>query len=221
MRAHLLGRAESEPPRASIDVLRWSDEREAATVLACAFLNDPLVTAICSVLAPERARRIWWSFRVAVRAHCLSGQPAWTISGDDGRVVGVVLVTRPRSPLHPPRSDTLFALRGFMHLGARALLRGVQAARAIAAQAPSRPFTYLRTLGVHPAVQSRGLGSRLVEQVLRTASDALPVYLETAKEQNLSFYTHLGFERVGEFRCLDVCVWRLLRPARSATRSAP
>jgi len=211
--ARSASQAESQPAISSVGVLRWQDERDAAEVLACAFLDDPLVMAICSAPDMERQRRIWWSFRVAVRGHSLSGQPAWTITGATGKVVGVVLVTRPRPLMHPRRSDALFALRGFMHLGARSVLRGIKAARTIALQAPSPPFTYLRTLGVHPAFQGSGLGSRLVEQVIRTASAALPLYLETAKEQNLTFYARHGFERVGDFRCLGIRVWRLLRPA--------
>lgn len=198
----------------SVNVLRWEDEREAAGVLARAFIDDPLVMAICPVPARERQRRMWWSFRVAVRSHYLARQPAWSIVGSNAIPIAVVLVTRSHAPIQP-RPDVAFALRGFAHLGLAASLRGFRAAQTIAAHAPLHPFTYLRTLGVDPHSQGRGLGSQLVEWVVRAAPVGLPVYLETAKEENLGFYARHGFMCVGDFRCLGVPVWRLVRPGRT------
>jgi ribosomal protein S18 acetylase RimI-like enzyme len=161
-----------------------------------------------------------WSFRVAVRSHCLARQPAWTVVDADGTPLGVVLVTRSRLSVQP-RSDLLFTHRGLRHIGARFALRGLKAAQIIASHAPPEPFTYLRTLGVDPEHQRGGVGSRLVEQVIRASPLALPVYLETAKEQNLSFYKRHGFEPAGEFDCLGVPVWRLLRPAADSAAVSP
>ena len=203
----------------TVSVLRWEDERQAAGVLARAFLDDPLVTAICPAPAPERQRRMWWSFRVAVRSHYLARQPAWSIVGSDAMPVAVVLVTRSHSPVQP-RPDWIFGLRGLAHIGFGASVRGFRAAQIIAAHAPPQPFTYLRTLGVDPESQGRRLGSQLVEWVVRGAPAGLPVYLETAKEQNLGFYARHGFTCVGDFRCLGVPVWRLVRPGRTPGRDA-
>lgn len=210
-----------------ISPLRWRDEQSVAALLARAFLDDPLVMAICSAPAPQRRQRMGWSFRVALRSHCLAGQPAWLITGAAGEPLGVALVTRaspePRVPVSaqgPPPSDLAFTLRGLVHVGLRAGWRGLKAARVIAAQAPPGPFTYLRTLGVDPDWHGRGLGSRLVEQVVRTAPSRFAVYLETAKEQNLTFYARHGFACAGEFRCLGVPVWRLIRVANHPLRPA-
>jgi ribosomal protein S18 acetylase RimI-like enzyme len=197
-----------------IAVLRWEHEQQAAAVLARAFVDDPLVIAICNLPALERRKRMQWGFRVALRSHCLAAQPAWAIMDSAAAPGGVVLVTRARAPAQAvAQSDLLFTLRGFWHIGLRAGLRGFRAAQLIAVQAPPEPFTYLRTLAVDPELQGRGLGSRLVEQVLRAAPISLPVYLETATERNLAFYARHGFECRGEFSCLGVRVWRLVRPA--------
>jgi GNAT superfamily N-acetyltransferase len=197
--------------------LRWEHERAVAALLARAFVDDPLVIAICEAPPPERLERMRWGFRVAVRGHCLAGQPGWTATDAGACLGGVVLASRPqRGPTDggPVSPDWLFALRGLWHLGLRAGRRGLIAARVIAAHAPAQPFTYLRTLGVEPALQRRGLGSRLVAQVVGAAPSTLPVYLETAKEQNLAFYGRHGFGCTGEFQCLGVRVWSLLRAPR-------
>lgn len=198
----------------AIAALRWEHEQQAAAVLARAFVDDPLVMAIWAAPAAERQQRILWGFRVALRSQCLAAQPAWAMLDAGGGLIGVVLVTRAHAAAPvAARSDLLFTLRGFRHVGVRAGLRGFRAAQLIAAQTPREPFTYLRTLGVDPAFQRHGVGARLVEHVLRTAPASVPVYLETAKEGNLPFYARHGFECRGEFSCLGVRVWRLLRPA--------
>jgi len=197
-------------PGVRIRPFGWDDERQAARVLAYAFANDPLVVAICPGPEADRVRRIWWSFRVAVRGHCQIEQPAWCIADAHGAVRAVVLVNPPRTRVVVPK-DLLFALRGWLGLGLAAGLRGIEAANMIAAHEPPQPFTYLRTLGVHPAWQRHGLGSALVAAVVRSADRSLPIYLETSRAENLAFYARHGFERSGTFRCLGVPVWRLLR----------
>lgn len=202
-------------PGSAISVLRWEDERAAAAVLGRAFVNDPLVVAICNAHAADREERMRWGFRVAIRSHSLMAQPAWTMRDEGGRMLGVVLVTRPRATT-PANVDVLFALWGLVHIGWRVGWRGATAARIIADHLPAPPFTYLRTLGVDPELQCRGIGSRLVDRVVSTAPAGVPIYLETAKEGNLGFYARHGFHCLGEFRCLDVPVWRLLRPASTS-----
>ncbi len=208
------------PSEPVITVLRWEDEHRGAAVLARAFVDDPLVIAICEAPAPERQVRMCWSFRIALRGHALGRQPAWAVVDASGAPLGVVLVTRSRLAVQA-HSDLLFTLRGLRHVGVRTALRGFKAAQTIATHAPPEPFTYLRTLGVDPDQHRRGVGSRLVEQVIRASTPSLPVYLETAKEQNLSFYARHGFDVAGEFRCLDVPVWRLIRPATADSATVP
>jgi ribosomal protein S18 acetylase RimI-like enzyme len=57
------------------------------------------------------------------------------------------------------------------------------------------PHWYLWALGVAPASQGQGIGSRLLEPVLARADAAgLPCYLETETERNAAFYRKHGFE---------------------------
>lgn len=200
------------PPGYQIEPLRWSEQHSVAEVLVRAFQDDPLVNAICGPANPDGRRRMYWSFLLSVRGHSLSSQPAWVVRHRQGRCAAVVLVSRPGMALQS-RSDVWFSLRALCRIGWSATRRGVEAAEAIVRHAPPVPFTYVRTLAVDPSVQRHGLGSALLSHVFAHSPPAWPVYLETARERNVLFYSQHGFECIGTFRCLDVTIWRMFRPA--------
>jgi GNAT superfamily N-acetyltransferase len=53
---------------------------------------------------------------------------------------------------------------------------------------------YLSILGVHPDLQGRGIGARLLQPTLREAAAArVPTYVETFEPRNHSFYRRAGF----------------------------
>ena len=57
------------------------------------------------------------------------------------------------------------------------------------------PCWYLGMMVVHPAKQGQGIGSRLIQPILRQASDdGLPCYVVTFTEQAVRFYQKNGFE---------------------------
>jgi ribosomal-protein-alanine N-acetyltransferase len=61
------------------------------------------------------------------------------------------------------------------------------------------PYEYeVHTIGVDPAYQGRGIGRRLLEELL-TFSDGGAVYLEvrTDNEAAIGLYTSVGFEQIG------------------------
>lgn len=56
------------------------------------------------------------------------------------------------------------------------------------------PHHYLFALGVSPSAQGKGVGGRLVTEMLeRIDRTSLPVYLETQNERNVPLYRRLGF----------------------------
>ena len=56
------------------------------------------------------------------------------------------------------------------------------------------PHCYLFAIGVDPAQQGGGRGSRLIREVLdRCDREAIPAYLENTRERNLPFYKRHGF----------------------------
>ena len=78
------------------------------------------------------------------------------------------------------------------------------------------PFIYLMIIGVSPAEQGKGLGSRLLN-VIKDECDAqgLRLYLETETEQNVRFYEKHGFTLLEKavIKELDLPIWEMVRKA--------
>ena len=73
---------------------------------------------------------------------------------------------------------------------------------------------YLAMLGVAPAYQSQGIGSSLIQLILKQADSAgLPCYLETSTEGGVRFYQRHGFEivRTGELPGDNLRFWTMKR----------
>jgi GNAT superfamily N-acetyltransferase len=82
---------------------------------------------------------------------------------------------------------------------------------------PLQEHFYLSVLGTDPDRRREGIGSALLQPVLeRCDAERVPVYLETATEENVQFYARHGFDVQ---RRLDLPggappLWLLWRPAR-------
>jgi ribosomal protein S18 acetylase RimI-like enzyme len=99
------------------------------------------------------------------------------------------------------RSGALALPRRFGPGGFRRAMRLMQATDAARARWASRKHWYLVALGVDPEVQGRGVGSGLVEPVLRRSdAEGVSCYLETFEQRTLPFYERMGFRVTGEER---------------------
>jgi ribosomal protein S18 acetylase RimI-like enzyme len=82
-----------------------------------------------------------------------------------------------------------------------------------------RPHAYLWFLGVTPAAQGHGIGSRLLAAAAaRLDAAGQPAYLETATERNVALYRRHGFDVISEHRArADAPVmWSMWREANTA-----
>lgn len=73
---------------------------------------------------------------------------------------------------------------------------------------------YLAMLGVAPAYQNQGIGSSLIQPLLKQADSAgLPCYLETSTESGVRFYQRHRFEvvRTGELPGSNPRFWTMKR----------
>ena len=67
---------------------------------------------------------------------------------------------------------------------------------------PKEPFIYLWFIGVKPELQNKGIGSRLLKEIIEDSDiNKRPIYLETSTERNLPWYQNHGFKI---FNSLDI-----------------
>ena len=120
---------------------------------------------------------------------------------DDGRLLGVAVWLPPGafpwSTRRKLRSTPMLvgvartaprAFPGFVRMGANAERLH-----------PQERHWNLETMGVAPAAQGQGIGSRLIAPGLaRADAQGLPCYLTTGRSENLRFYHRFGFQVVAD-----------------------
>jgi GNAT superfamily N-acetyltransferase len=193
----------------------------AATTLARAFSDDPVVRFI----RPDDAGRQRWLrvvFGVMVRFSQLYGRASQ--AGDFGGVALWVAPEHGRTTVwHYLRANGV-ALG--LHSPPGALRRGV---RFLTASETSHrhcvpgPHWYLPFLGVEPEQQGRGLGTRLLLDVLNAADVAgLPCYLEAPSERTRRFYESHGFCAVDQWTVGrdGPGLWSMVREPLPGSRTA-
>ena len=92
---------------------------------------------------------------------------------------------------------------GFDFLRRQNVINAVQ--KTMHASLAPKVHMYLWNLAVDPAHQGKGIGARLVRDLLSTIQDPYrSCYLETAKPENVEIYMHLGFRTVGTHEFSDL-----------------
>jgi ribosomal protein S18 acetylase RimI-like enzyme len=150
-------------------------------------------------LFPDPARRsaVLRAFFTAVVRDAFAFGAVDAATGADGRLLGVAVWLPPGAFPWSARRKLrsvpmlLSVLRtdprgfpGFARLGANAERLH-----------PRHRHWNLETMGIAPAAQGQGIGSRLLAPGLRRADgQRLACYLTTAKAENLAFYRRFGFE---------------------------
>lgn len=174
-------------------------------VLARAFLDNPMNRRLHrgNEAARLRANRAGLKSLVLDSA---SQAKTWTIEGD-GQVLGGLVATLPGSgaPMTPRirrQVEALWlqgpkALQGWGRLNQE--LEGIR---------PAFPVGTISVLGIDPASWRQGLASRLLDTAL-SDPDFIdrPFYLESDREESVSFYRARGFEEYGRVRFFGIdCV---------------
>jgi ribosomal protein S18 acetylase RimI-like enzyme len=160
-----------------------------AASLGRAFVDDPLMMWVFPH-AERRPARIAGLFALLLRTHHLPSGEIWAADGHVGAAAWCA-PERWRMSLRQ-QARTLPALLRLVGFDLFTRLRSlVEAER----HHPTAPHWYLGMLGVDPDHQGRGLGSELLDPVLRRCDDeGIPAYLESSKQANVSFYVRHGFE---------------------------
>ena len=187
----------------------------AGDVLARAFQDDLWMSHIFPD-ADERRGSLPWFYRGVVR-HCRVYGEVYTTPN----VEGVACWLSPGKA----KFTVWRVIRSGMALVMMRLRRG-QRRRFMDATAPldvehqrlmPGAHWYLLALGVEPASQGQGIGSKLIEPVLRRSdAEGLPCYLETPSERNIAFHERRGFTVASELGIPggSVKMWTMARPPR-------
>lgn len=139
----------------------------------------------------------------------------------DGLVAGALAFLPPGSyPIGLARQvRSLVPLLPVAPIALGAALEGQRGSSGNAARhhAHDEPHYFLRALGVDPAHQHKGIGSRLIRPVLEQAHDeGVGCFLFTATEANAAWYNSLGFETDDVYKPTPRWpqVWAMWRPPR-------
>ena len=209
--------ANSERPR--VCLLFPTQYAEAAGVLGRAFVDDPLLKAIVPPTpdANARARRIGALFDVVLRLQGRDGQPVVGVM--QGGRVGAAAVIEHLAGAPSTAAAVLHGLPTLPRLvravGWGGVTRAISVMDTLARNRPPEPHLYLNILGVEPSLQRRHFGVAILDYLREQASfrgDFVGVYLETATEANVAYYSHVGYRVLNEIYPLGVRMWRMLQP---------
>ncbi len=192
---------------------------QAAAMLGRAFVDDPLFLAIVGDVADarQRAARMSLLFGAILAEQSHAGQPVLGVLHD--RRVGAAAIIEQVERPSTSAATAIHALTLMPDLiraaGVGGLVRAISTLNTLLKHRPAEPHIYLNVLGVEPDLQRRHFGGAILDYLSAQAtlrSDLAGVYLETATEANVAYYSHFGYRIIGEIRPLGVRLWRMLQP---------
>ena len=182
---------------------------EAVGVLARGMLDNPMHVAAFGPDPGRRRRALERLFGALF--HIKTGEPICATR--DGKVVATTGVA-PAGTCQPTGREAARFVPVVAGLGPRAAARTSRWIRAWSNRDLSEPHVHLGPLAVDAGLQGRGIGSKLLAEHCRRLDAASQVgYLETDKEQNVTFYARQGFATIDEATVLGVPNWFMRRPA--------
>ena len=189
-----MGERREVPPIVRANSANSADSAAMAATLAAAFADDPAMSWIIPDRT-ERLRRHPRFFRLPV-AHDLEHGFALHSPASE-----VVTLWRDPRQATAGLGETLRGGPGYLRALGRRLPRAMTVSQALSAHYPTAfDFAYLHYAAVAPKHQGKGLaGAAIREGQAIASSKGLPIYLETAKLDNVAIYSRLGFTVTGEF----------------------
>lgn len=177
-----------------------ADRAEVNRVLTAAFLDDPIFEWI----APDRAFRqaampgMFDAFTEAFARHDATRVLAADGAGGNGTLAGVAMwAPAGVAPVHPDDEERM-GVR-IAELSGPYLERMGTCLEVFEAAHPQEPAWFLQFIGVDTPRQGRGLGSRLLRDVLDVADrNGEAAYLEATSPANRALYERHGFRCIGD-----------------------
>jgi GNAT superfamily N-acetyltransferase len=169
--------------------LHPSEAGRAGEALGAAFQDDP-VMSWCFPRSDRRAAALGAGFELFLRRVWLEHDHCFTSDELAGAACWL-----PPGHWHLPVRRQLALTPSLLRLGRGRAARFVRLFALAERKHPRPPHWYLASLGVAPAHQGRGLGSRLMHPILsRCDREGTPAYLEASSPRNRALYDRHGFE---------------------------
>jgi ribosomal protein S18 acetylase RimI-like enzyme len=197
-------------PDIQIEVMRVEMQLEAATVLARAFLTNPLNVAAFGAGALARNEAF---FRRSLTV--MKGQKLVAVA--DARILGVIHWVE--SPACQFSGIEKLGMTPSMiaAVGLRSALRVSSWLSIWERHDPKKSHSHLGPLGVAPEAQGRHVGQRLMEYYCdQLDTSRRSGYLETDRSENITFYRRFGFEIVEQGSVLGIPNYFMCRPAKAS-----
>jgi ribosomal protein S18 acetylase RimI-like enzyme len=173
---------------ATVRVAQPSESSSLKVALGAAFFDDPVFGWLIG-RSSNRQARLERYFALQL-AHSLADGCVWTSEG----LQGAALCMPPGQWRLPPRLMIANGA-GFTRIFRGRLPRAIGLLAAIERRHLRGAHYYFANIGVAPAAQGQGLGSRLMRPTLdRCDREELPAYLEASSERNAALYERLGFQ---------------------------
>lgn len=169
------------------------DKQFVIRVLSAAFQNNQSINYLIPQL-PGKQKRIQALMDYSFETCRLFGK---VHISDDNR--GCALISFPER-----KKTTLMSLLAeikliFKSIGFENISKAIQREKTISKHHPNDDIYYLWFIGVLPEFQGRGIGEKLMREILADADRMKrAVYLETSTLKNLPWYEKFGFEVYNE-----------------------
>ena len=200
----------------TLEPLKQSDVPAAASLLAKAFADDPVMCHIWRADAQLRERRLNRYFTSTLTHHHLQGggvDGAWDRGTDE--LVGVAVWNPPghwRTGLRSTLRQVPSMIRA---LGPR-LAAALTVRREFDAVHPEQPHWYLCHIGTAPNHRKRGVATDLLEYRLTRLDQAKQSsYLVATRRRTTALYQHAGFAMTAPLTLgAGPTLWPMWRPPR-------
>jgi GNAT superfamily N-acetyltransferase len=182
---------------------------EAARIITGALLDDPGWVAVGPDNRKRRRRVLLGYHRAVVEVTRRHGGPIYGAFRQEA--LGGVAVTFAAGRYPPPAYTFLRYVPSFIRAGPATIVRGLRASAVQDKGHPPEEHHFVWQLAVDPAHQRGGLGRALLQRVADTAD--VPMYLDTANPDNVSYYASFGFEEIGRAALpRGATMWFMRRP---------
>ena len=185
---------------------------QAGRVLATAFENDPVFSAIFSHASSEHRIAYFTSYVVYCHKY---GQ----VVAASAQLEGIAAWARGEFVEMKHRRMILSgAIWHELKVGRKNIRKCATVFKSVDQDRKdhmrARDYIYLQLVGVTPQYQGQGFGGELIKAVIMESErSGLPIYLETETNENVRLYQHFGFTVLKEVTLpvIDLPMWEMIR----------